>query len=305
MAVNHWERQKKEIDAYNVFYSAFHGVNGGSTLNDLGFRKPRRFPEINIRGQSDDAEPDIAVYNGSTLLLAEVKSGGNVGERAVDQMGRCASVTIEDAKSYLKDAKMSNYGLDPNSLSTVDPCIVFFRDRFYADIEGDRHDEQDLQSIENQLGCPVLTQKRHSQLTIARGNFADTGLHSFLSSGVPLPKIPPQSIFLNEAIEKESLAVSICFDHVLRDLKNGRVTLTPETVADLYTMRAVSYRDIKNTLQFLSDVGACRESDDEKYVFEQAHQTNIFNIKDILSEQRVDDFLDDNEDNYSLGEFSN
>ena len=50
MAVNHWERQKKEIDAYNVFYSAFHGVNGGYTLNDLGFWKPGRVSWRNIRG---------------------------------------------------------------------------------------------------------------------------------------------------------------------------------------------------------------------------------------------------------------
>lgn len=305
MAADHWERQRREIDSYNVFYSAFHGVDGGPTLKDLGFRRPLRFPDINIRGQSDDAEPDIAVYNGSTLLLAEVKSGGNVGERAVNQMERCASVTIEDAEDYLKDSKMSDYDLDPNGLSTVDPCIVFFEERFHTDIEGDPYDEQDLQSIVDDLDCPILTQSRDGRLAIERGSFEATELDSFLTTGVPLPKIPPQTIFLNEGIEKESLAVSICFDHVLRDLKNGRIALTPETVEDLYPMRAVDYRDIQDVLQFLSEVGACRESEDGEYIFEQAHEANIFQVKDIVSEQRVEDFLDDSEDNYSLDEFSN
>lgn len=305
MVADHWERQRREIDSYNVFYSAFHGVNGGPTLKDLGFRRPLRFPKINIRGQSKDAEPDIAVYNGSTLLLAEVKSGGNVGERAVKQMQRCASVTIEDAEDYLKDSKMSEYGLDPNGLSTIDPCIVFFEDQFHADIEGDPYDEEDLKSITDDLDCPILTQNRDERLAIERGSFEATELDSFLTTGVPLPKIPPQTVFLNEGIEKESLAVSICFDHVLRDLKNGRIVLTPETVEDIYPMRAVDYRDVQDVLQFLSEVGACRESEDGEYVFEQAHKANIFQVKDIVSEQRVDDFLDDTEDNYSLDEFSN
>lgn len=305
MAADHWERQRREIDSYNVFYSAFHGVNGGRTLKDLGFRRPLRFPEINIRGQSNDAEPDIAIYNGSTLLFAEVKSGGNVGERAVNQMERCASVTIEDAEGYLKDSKMSEYGLDPNNLSTVDSCIVFFEDRFHADIKGDPYDEQDLESITSDLDCPVLTQSRDGRLAIERGSFEATELDSFLTTGVPLPKIPPQTFFLNEGIEKECLAMSICFDHILRDLKNGQIALTPEAVEDLYPMRGVAYRDIQDVLRFLSEVGACRESEDGKYVFEQDHRVSILQVKEIVSERRVEDFLDDTEGNYSLDEFSN
>lgn len=304
MAAEHWERQQREIDSYNVFYSAFHGTNGGPTLKNLGFRRPLRFPEINVRGLSNSAEPDIAVYNGSTLLLTEVKSGGNVGERAVQQMERCASVTIEDAENYLKDSKMSNYGLDPNEISNVDPCIVFFEDRFKSDIENDPYDEQDLQSIKEDHDCPILTQKRDGLLTVERGSFQAATLDSFLTSGVPLPKIPPQTIFLNEGVEKESLAVSICFDHVLRDLKHGRITLTPQDVEDLYPKRALDYRDIQDTLHFLSEVGACSNSNDDEYVFTQAHESNIFKVKNIVSEQRVDDFLDEDGTNYSLDEFS-
>lgn len=303
MGADHWERQRREIDSYNVFYSAFHGVNGGRTLKDLGFRRPLRFPEINIRGQSKDAEPDIAVYNDSTLLLAEVKSGGNVGERAVKQMQRCANVTIEDAEGYLKDSKMADYGLDPNSLSTIDPCIVFFEDQFHADIEGDPRDEQDLKSITDDFNCPILTQNRDDRLDIERGSFEDAELNSLLNTGVSLPKIPPQTVFLNEGIEKECLAMSICHDHVLRDLKNGRVVLTPEAVEDLYPMRAVGYRDIQEVLQFLSEVGACRESEDGEFIFEQAHEENIFQVEEEVSEQRVDDFLDDTQEHYRLDEF--
>lgn len=294
---NHWERQRREIDACNVLYSAFTGRNGGRTLKDLGFNQPFRFPEIPIRRRSKAAEPDFAVFNGSTLFLIEVKSGKNTSERHIDQMERCYAVTIEDARNYLKEAEVSKYGLDKDSLDTVESCIVYMENRFHEHIDISPN-QKTLNSITSH--CPILTQARDGQLRIERGEFSEKNLDSFLSSGVPLPKIPPQAIFLNEEAEKESLAVSICLDHVMRDLKNGRVTLDESKVEDLYPTRALDYRDISDVLDFLNQIGACREEGNNGYVFEQGHQRNIFRVKDFVAKKRVDDYLDNPEHSQAL-----
>ncbi|MCJ0620100.1 hypothetical protein JZX76_11440 [Haloarcula hispanica] len=284
---NHWERQRREIDSYNIFYSAFHGVNGGSTLKNLGFRSPYRFPEIPVRDQEEDAEPDIAVFNGDTLLLAEIKSGKQVSQSHFDQIKRCDNLTIEGGESWLKDAEISERGMNHNNLENIETAIVYMEDRYQNEIL--KYSEDIIDKIAEK--AVVLSQQRGGKLSSERGSFSDTAIDSFFSNGVSLPDVPPQTVYLNEEVEKECLAVSICHDHVLRDLKNGRVKLTPSTAEDLYPNRAINVGDVIDVLNFLSEIGACRITDDE-YVFEQGHQRNIFKVMDIVGRTRVDEYMD-------------
>lgn len=287
---NHWERQKREIDAYNVFYSSFQGVEGGPDLTDLGFVSPARFPEIPIRGRQNDAEPDFVSFNGSTLLLPEIKSGSNLSERVERQMERCAEVTIEDGQEYLRNSDyFSNFGFEHTDLAGIEPCIVFTKEKYDSQIR--THNGDLLDRIEEH--CPILTQFRGGELSIERGQFGEAGLNSFLQSGISLPAIPPTAVFLNEEVEKESLAVSICYDIVMPDLKNGEVVLSTTDVDNIYPGRAISIDDVFDVFHFLADVGICEEIDRGEYRFDQESQREIFQVIDVVSEQRVDEYLHD------------
>lgn len=284
---NHWERQRREIDAYNIFYSAFHGVEGGRTLKELGFRHPLRFPEIPIRNRQNPAEPDIVVYNDETLLLVEIKAGTNVTPRHRKQMERCEAVSIEDGEEFLKDAQIGEYGLDHTNLENIEPAIVYLEQPYQAEMTPNA--DELLSDIANV--AVVMTQSKGDQLQIRRGAFEESTLNSFLSSGLPLPDVPSPTIYLNEEVEKECLAVSICFDHVLKDLKDGHVSLSPSQVEDLYPNRAIEIDDVIDVLDFLDECGAC-EKDDNTYVFKQRHQEQIFSVKELVSQQRVDDYME-------------
>lgn len=284
---NHWERQRREIDAYNIFYSAFHGVEGGRTLKDLGFKHPLRFPEIPIRNRQNPAEPDIVVYNDETLLLVEIKAGANVTPRHRKQMERCEAVSIEDGEVFLKDAQIGDYELDHTNLENIESAIVYLEEPYQTEIAP--YADELLSDIADL--AVVMTQSKGGQLQIQRGSFAESELDSFLSSGISLPDVPSPTIYLNEEVEKECLAVSICFDHIIKDLKDGPVSLTPSRVDDLYPNRAIRVDDVIDVLDFLDECGACKK-EDNTYIFKQRHQENIFNVKDLVSQQRVDDYME-------------
>jgi len=284
---DHWERQQREIESYNIFYSAFHGIDGGPTLKTLGFRNPYRFPQIPIRNRNKPAEPDVAIFNGEVLLLVEIKSGKNCNKSHLEQMEHCDSVTIEDGINWLKNAQVTRYGMDHNDLENIEPAIVYDKSRYEEEIEPYADDRlDDIASY-----SPILSQSKGGKLSIERGSFGENALDSFFADGVPLPEVPPPTIYLTEGLERESLAVSICLDHVIRELKHGRVELSPTDVEDIYPRRAVELDDIVHVLDFLDEVGACR-FDNEKYVFEQGHQRNFLDVKRIVSEERVDDYMD-------------
>lgn len=287
---NHWTRQKREIDSYNIFYSSFHGTATGRTLTDLGYTSPIRFPEIPRRGEQKDAEPDFVTFNGSTLFQVEVKSGSSISNRVLRQMERCASVTIEDGQEYLRNSDhISQFGFDHHDLENIETAIVFMKHAYVNDIRPHNTDElTELEAV-----CAVLTQARGQMLQIERGSLGDPDLDSVLSNGIPLPSVPPTAVFLNEGVEKESLAVSLCLDFVIPDLKHGEVTLRTTEIDDIYPKRAVSGDDINDVFQFLKVIGACEQVGRGEYRFTKGDQQKIFAVTDKVNQQRVDDYLED------------
>jgi hypothetical protein len=214
-------------------------------------------------------------------------------------MKRCDNVSIEDGQRWLRDAQISERGMDSNNLRNIECAIVYFSEKYNNRMIS--HSEDLLEDVAQY--STVLTQKRGGELIIEMGSFEDSKLEELLSFGLELPEVPPQTIYLTENAEKECLAVSICDDHVMRDLKNGPVELTATTVEDLYPLRAVSGEDIVDVLDFLEKVGACRY-DGDVYIFDRQNQRDIFRVKEIVRNQRVDEYLGDSEEEQkSLGEF--
>ncbi|GAA0476537.1 hypothetical protein MUK72_01295 [Halococcus dombrowskii] len=298
---DHWERQRREIDSYNLFYSSFSGVKQNRSLIDLGFKAPNRFPKVPIRGVAEAAEPDFMSFNGSTVLLAEIKSGSNLPDSYIRQMERCEKITIEDAEEYFVD---SNYfddrGFARGDISNVEVCIVFDKDRYENRVDAYNSAKLD----EMQSYCTVLSQSRGGVLQIERGGFDNAELESLLKGGISLPSSPPTTVFLGEEVEKESLAVSICYDKVMPDLKHGSVELSVSEIRDFYPKRSVSVQDIIDVLTFLNGISACTQISERKYRFREDHQKNIFGVKSSVSKQQVDEYLHENNKNQSsIGDF--
>lgn len=104
-----WERQKREIDSYNVFFSALKGRSGTPCLFNLGYRLVGVFMRISDNRQRIVAEPDIVLYNGEKLLLVEIKSGTNIDQRAMDQLESASRISIEAGQTFLQDADLEQY----------------------------------------------------------------------------------------------------------------------------------------------------------------------------------------------------
>jgi hypothetical protein len=293
---NHWERQRREIDSYNLFYSSFPGVSGEQGLSDLDFKLPIRFPEVPIRGRTKDAEPDFMSFNGSTLLLAEVKSGSNLPDSYIRQMERCNAVTIEDAEEYLRDSDyFDDQGFTRGDISSIESYVIFNKERY--DDRVSRHNSGELEELESY--CEILSQSRGSMLKTERGEPDGTELRSMLDNGISLPKSPSSTVFLGEEIEKESLAVSICYDQIIPDLKHGPLELSASDIRGLYPNRSVSIQDIVDVMRFLDQINACSQISDRKYRFDDGNRRNAFGVKDIVSKQRVDEYLENIHDNQS------
>ncbi len=296
-----WERQKLEIDSYNTFYAAIKGEITGEGILDIGYRLVGRFLTVPDSRNDVEAEPDFVLYDGSTLLLVEVKSGNNISNRTIEQMERCADLSIEAAQDFLKDTSLTDPDLDPNDLRKVQPCIVF-----YNEVIAECREHQSCVDALDELGehAAVLTQEKGDTLQLDSGRVVDKELEGTLSSGLQLPEAPDKNIYLTEGVELECLAFSVCHDCVVNNMAHGRLSLSPSGVRDRYQNRALPMDRVRTVLRFLDEVGACREADDGEYEFTQAHLGTIVSVQEYLAEKPVEEWIDDDSDSQSgLDEF--
>lgn len=302
-AQDHWERQRREIDSYNLFYSSFPGLDNEQSLKNIGFKSPSRFPKIPIRDRTRDAKPDFISFNGSTLLLAEIKSGSNLPNSYIRQIERVDSVTIEDGEDFLVDSDyLDNQEFSRGDISSVEPCIIFNKNRFDDRISP--HNDDELNELESY--CGVLSQSRGGSLQIERGGFTDSDLDSLLTAGISLPQVPSTTVFLSEQVEKESLAVSICYDHVIPDLKHGPQQLSIADIRHLYPERAFDIEKVEDVMKFLHHIGVCSKISNREYEFDDNLLDEAFRVTSIVSEQQVDEYLSasqDDDDQSEIGDF--
>lgn len=291
-----WERQKLEIDSYNTFYAAIKGEITGEGLLDLGYRLVGRFLTISDSRNDIEAEPDFVLYDGSTLLLVEVKSGNNISNRTIEQMERCDDLSIEAAQDFLKETSFSDPDLDPNDLRKIQPCIVYYNEA----VEECREHKSCVEAL-NELGehAAVLTQEKGDSLQLDSGRIVDEELETALSSGLQLPEAPDKSVYLTEGVELECLAFSVCHDCVVNNMAHGRLSLSPSGVRDRYQNRAIPMDRVRTVLRFLDEIGACRNTDDAEYEFTQSHLRTIVSVQEYLADKPVEEWIDDDSDSQS------
>lgn len=300
--MNQWERQKKEINSYNLFLAAITGSHGTKGFSDNGINLVDPFLEIRDPYEGVEAEPDFVLFNQETLLLVEVKAGRNINKRHIEQVNDYSKIGLEGAENFLADTDVENQ----SNLKRVESCIVY-----PEDIVEKCHGEWDncsetLSKIANEV--PVLTQKRGSELKFeSNQKFEDEQLNEILKDGIDLPKVPRRDIFLSEGVEKESLAVSICQDIVLNNLID-RFEVNPIEIRNFYGKRSKLDLDrISRTLDYLNKIGACTyDPDDEIYRFTTHHEDKILSIESRVREEQVEEVLKDVDENQAeLKDFDN
>jgi len=296
-----WERQKRELDSYNTFFAVIKGEITGEGLRDLDFRYVGRFLSIPDHRKGLEVEPDFVLYNGSTLLLVEVKSGSNIDDRTIQQMQDCDELSIEAAQEYLKDVEWTEPELDPNDLDTIQPCVVYYEE-FVEECKDHQPCVEALNEVKEYAA--VLTQQKGERLQLEGGRVGDEEFGDVVSDGFPLPEAPDKNVYLTEGVEPECLAFSVCLDCVVNNMGQGRLTLSPSGVRNRYQNRELPMDRVRTVLRFLDEVGACRKTDDGEYEFTQAHLSTIVSIQEKLAEKPVSEWLDeDSDDQAGLDDF--
>lgn len=294
---NHWDRQEREIQSYNVFFSALT-ARADPPLTRHGFEAPVNFPAIEGQRENVQAHPDFLLYDGEICLLVEVKQGDNIEDEHIEQVEECNKVTIERAETYLKDAEVQDKTSYNGDVSQVETCISYAGlDEGY--IEKCRHEwpncREQLEELEEKTA--ILGQSAGDSLQILAGEFDSPVLQSIFERGIQLPETPQKEFVITEGWEKESLAVAICqvWGH---DAASGLVEVTPSDVRSNFAPRhAIPLGRIKRVLYFLSEIGACDDvsDNDQDYVYKFSvdHMDEILGIVETVREQPVEGYLQD------------
>lgn len=283
-----FDKQRRELDSYNVFYSAIKGIDADEGLLDLGFRVVGNFMQVPGR-DGNLSDPDIVLYNNETLLLVEVKSGNSVESRDEKQMQRAGELSVEDGREFLKDTDFDDPVLDHTELTDIQPVIVYDFETILSCKQSASCKDR-LTSMGENGG--VLSQQKGGELELVQGTVSDNALESLLESGIALPKFPDTTLYLTENTNREILAYSICFDLVRPQFNTqNRVEVEPEDVYNRYRGREIKRRKLVDALQFLTQINACSNPSGQLYIFHRSDIGTIMSVTEKLEEKRVKDWL--------------
>jgi len=288
------ERQRREVNTYNLFYSAIT-ARADPSLGAHGVRVPMMFPVIEDRSKQVRAEPDFVLYDGANCILAEIKSGNNIDNRDIKQMEESARVDIEIAEDALKAAQVQEKTVYDGTVTAVD-SIIIYQDLDEAYIT-EASEESDV--FRNTLDritdhAVLMTQDYGGELRVLAGEFNEDGdLQSMLKQGIELPRNPPDTIMLTEGMEHEILAMAIAdiWGEQAVDHSDG-VTVTRTEVRDHFApQHNVEPSDLDLVFEFLEDFGACDQIESHTYEFMRDHMDDILDVESQVMSESVKDYL--------------
>lgn len=288
-----WPRQKREIDAYNAFLSAYPARNSDQGFLDEGYRLTNFFPTINNSFTETAVEPDFSLYDGETLILSEVKQGNNIEPRDVEQAKRLDSVSIDAAEEYIdKIDVQGRFGLSGDVLS-IEPLLYY--DNLDSDyVEKCRNEWENCreQLVELEEYCPVLGREGDQTLQLLAGELDSDHLQDWLETGVEMAETPRVTVTMTDGLEIESIAVSIC------RVWGERAVSEPVTVGVSELRTHFNYRDlepgrVKSAFDLLNDLGACNRTQKREVEFTPGHMPKILNIEQLISDRSGDSNQED------------
>lgn len=289
-----WNRQKREITSYNTFYSTITGRAADNSFSDKDYILVNVFPSIPDTRQGLEVQPDFLLYNGSRLIMVEIKSGTNIEDRHVDQMQNFSNLTIEAAESYIKETETVRRSPFEGNVNEIIPIISYEGlDEEY--IEKCRHDWPDckekLEALENE--APILTQSRDEELKLTAGTFESDDMQRWFERGIQIPKNPKKEIFLTEGMELESLAVAVSSIWGQR-ATDEKVEISVTDVRSHFDQRAIEPGRVRKVFHFLDTIGACglQEKNVPIAEFSEENMSVVLNIEQTVAEKPVDEWME-------------
>lgn len=289
------DRQLREKQTYNLFYSALT-ARASPCLADHGWRAPIKFGEVDDPYAGVVARPDFVLYDGDTCLLVEVKSGDNIRDRDIEQMERCNRLTIDGVEEELEAADVRDKTPYDGEVQTIDRCIVY-HDIDEAWVEQCRDEwencQEQLERLEQEAA--VLTQDFGGMLRCVAGSFESGRLQHRFDDGVELPENPKEEFVLTEQMEKEILAVAIC--GIWGEQAVGyddAVEVNVNQIRNHFAPRFnVPPQRLNRVLYYLTEIDACNHVEDLTYEFSRDHISEVMSIVQTVRDQRVEEVLDD------------
>lgn len=279
-----WPRQRGEIDAYNAFLSAYQSRSSYHGFSERGYRLTNFFPTIDNRHTDGAIEPDFSLYDGETLIIAEVKQGNNIDPRDVEQTERLNSVSIDAAEEYMDQVDVGRFGLSGDVYS-VEP-LIYYDDLDSAYVERCRNEWENCreQLTQMEANCPVLGREGGRRLELMGGEFDSQELTEWLTYGIEMSETPRVTVSMTDGLEIESVAVSIC------NIWGQRAVSEPVKV-DVTQLRShFNYRSlepgrVQNAFNLIDDLSAGDHVEKRKLEFTPKHMQKILNIETLVSER--------------------
>jgi hypothetical protein len=280
-----WTRQKHEIDAYNAFLSAYQSRNSYHGFSERGYRLTNFFPTIDNRFTDGAIEPDFSLYDGETLLLAEVKQGNNIDPRDVEQTERLDSVTIDAAEEYMDKMNVGQrFGLS-GEVYSVEPLIYYDGlDSAYVDRCRNEWEDCREQLTRMEDNCPVLGREGDRRLELMAGAFDSRELTEWLDYGIEMAETPRVTVSMTDGLEIESVAVSICNIWGQRAVSDP-VSVTVTQLRSYFNYRSLEPGRVQNAFKLIDELGAGDQVEKRELEFTPGHMPEILNIETLVSER--------------------
>lgn len=277
-----WPRQKAEIAAYNAFFSAYRSRNSYHGFSEYGYVVTNYFPQIDNRFTDGKIEPDFTLYNGETLMLAEVKQGNNISERAINQVEKLSNVSIDAAEEFLDKVDVDRFGFGGDVYS-VEPLIYYDGlDSEY--LEQCRHDWPDcresLERMESKV--PILGRENGIRLQLLAGEFRSQTLQNWLSYGIKMARNPRTTITMTDGLEVASIAVTLCRIWGERAV-SSEISVKVTEIRNHFNYRDLAPVRVETAFDLLEDLDACDREGKREIVFSPDKMGKILNIETEIS----------------------
>jgi len=279
-----WSRQKGEIDAYNAFLSAYQSRSSYHGFSERGYRLTNFFPTLNNRHTSGTIEPDFSLYDGETLILAEVKQGKNIEPRDIDQAEKLDNVTLDAAEEYMGKVDIGRFGLS-GEVYSVEP-LIYYDGIDSAYMEKCRNEWENCRKrlVELEKHCPVLGREGDRRLQLLAGSFGSQELTEWIEYGIKMSETPRVTVSMTDSLEIESIAVSICNIWGQRAVSES-IRVDVSQLRTHFNYRSLEPGRVQSAFKLIDELGAGDHIKKRELEFKPKHMPEILNIETSVSQR--------------------
>lgn len=282
-----WSRQKGEIDAYNAFLSAYQSRRSYHGFSVRGFRLTNFFPTLDNRHTRGAIEPDFSLYDGETLILAEIKQGNNIEPRDIEQAQKLDSVTIDAAEEYMDKVNVDRFGLSGDVYSVESLIYYDGIDSKYIDRCLNEWENCREQLLELKNHSPVLGREGDRRLRLLAGSFDTQELTEWLQYGIKMSETPRVTVSMTDGLEIESVAVSICNIWGQRAVSEP-IRVDVSQLRTHFNYRSLEPGRVETAFKLIDELGAGNHVEKRELEFTPGHMPEILNIETLVSQRAGD-----------------